>query len=446
MKKILIVGDQKNQVKQAKMIFSYCVDIQVCNSQSITETNELLKNNVYDLIWIARELKNDGDLSVMISNILSHAKEYNCIILGTNKGLKKSLKNSYIPSGLPMNAYLKKAIESFNQDSIVFESEMYKCVPVKFILSLKEVPCNVYIKIESNNEARFIKYLNNETVVNEDLTKRISNNKINHFYIEKKSLDLLTIKAKEVLVFEDFTARELKSVKEVFESINDEIDYANFILNELGIRDFTQELAEKSLSKVQNLIESSNNKDLKALISNLTTDKSNHYIKQISLSCLLCAIYLDKVQTSESKFIEKLIYASIFQNISIKNYPEFITSRNKDILDAPKNRLHPKFSADIIRDFEEIPFGVDKIILEHHGDRSGEIFNPIKKSNEKLSLIFMILNELATQLIIEFETNPNPSFHKMINDMYLKGQRNNEQIFKSLLSILSEDLSLEQDS
>jgi hypothetical protein len=144
----------------------------------------------------------------------------------------------------------------------------------------------------------------------------------------------------------------------------------------------------------------------------LTTSKVNLIFKHSLLTCFVASHVIDKMEWGTNDQKVKIAFVCFFANLLLeKDDHIFVHSQEHmdlmNIPDAERESIinHPINSAKLMsKYYTSLPFGVDTIVKQHHGNRYGKDFTLNSANISPLALIYMVSDEWVT-LILKAEKN-----------------------------------------
>jgi hypothetical protein len=152
-----------------------------------------------------------------------------------------------------------------------------------------------------------------------------------------------------------------------------------------------------------------------------------------------------------SAMIEKLAYAAVFHNIALSGNSKLIktiTQSEFNELDEEEKILinrHASYAAHTLKAMEFTPDQVCEIVKEQHGCRTGSTFPEIKTHSSKLTTLFRIVSELATQLIKSYEDDRiEIDVKEILLSEFKRNGNTNKEIFQVIQDCLPESIKKPQ--
>jgi CheY-like chemotaxis protein len=157
--------------------------------------------------------------------------------------------------------------------------------------------------------------------------------------------------------------------------------------------------------------------ELLETITNSTDDNFKHSL----LISYVCNHIIDNIEWGTQEQKVKLTFVAFFHNIALPSEHILINSVERleeaKLDEKVKARIlnHPIVAAKIVDKYKSgIPLGVDAIIKQHHGSRSGVGFSQSPQSISPLALVFLIADEWVTNLMISEKQNYHLSHEALL--------------------------------
>lgn len=439
--KVLLLSDSKiPEDFREKLFFSLEVrlgarlDLYLEENEAIERLKEALKKvttEPLDLIigifsdqsvitQLAKVWKEAGALPVILGHpqigAIAGAKPLSAASLVAN--LAKSVSGPDIESEIVK--YVGKMLES-GRLKREDPTQGYCRVSTGLLVDLNPLQSDIYIKL---GEEKFLKLFHaGDKFENSDLEK----------YRNQKNIEFLHIKAAQMAqFFEKFTQR-LKELmgKAGGPSVEDVAGaHAGFhssvqsMVQTMGITPQVQEVAKLQVATTLKSLQS--NKRMSKIvdqIKNSTGYLSQHSLMLAYFSCIIAG----RTKWASEKTNEKLCMAAYFHDIiltqpdsarvrSLAEAEALAKSGKIDARELQNIKLHPMRSAELVRQFSEMPFDVDTMILQHHERPNGTGFPRGLKYPRinPLSAILIMAHELVDYML---EHGSKADLHQFVEKM-----------------------------
>lgn len=322
-----------------------------------------------------------------------------------------------------------------------FLSDKFVEVHAKTLLTIGELPFDIFLKIGQNKHVRILK---KGSIFSQSLQERYQSKDVDHFLIKSIDSDVLLVylaNSLEILAELKNSQNILDDIHKIMDSIQDtdlkqqlikvteaieKLETSPLATSEaLVVSEATQRAAQRALKKlgasleVQTLIKASvqltlNTLDkipelqgpLRRLFNQKENYLSSHALILAQVSCLLAT----RMGWSSNLTRYKLGLASFLHDITLSNHDLAKIDSLKELEDKRANftnseihdfKNHPQTSAAYIKDFQQIPPDVHVIIEQHHELPDGTGF-PIGMSPQKiapLAALFIIAHDLTAYMM-----------------------------------------------
>jgi HD-GYP domain-containing protein (c-di-GMP phosphodiesterase class II)/CheY-like chemotaxis protein len=317
-------------------------------------------------------------------------------------------------------------IHSSDSDSslspVLRTNSTYSQVSLDIVAKLDKAQCEIYAKV---NDEKFVEVFKINDEISEDKIEKLFHKGFKSLYIKKDDSKF----------FFDLVANEIKSLlADIDGDDEDKVVKAHEKISEaaiqLGFSDALIEATEESVKQTLDIMKS--NKDLKPVYKKLFGHNNNYLsMHSIALCYISCGI-LKQTEWNKYEAQNKLVFASYFHDVSITD-PEFrenlaLDKQDKKYLKIMKD--HIRESEQFIKQFNEIPMDVDKIIALHHERPNGKGLNGISPAQiPPLAAIFILAHEIVDILIQLEQENVDPTIE--VVNKYLKTEEYTEKHFKT---------------
>ena len=267
----------------------------------------------------------------------------------------------------------------------------YVPIPVEYFYSIESTPCDVFIRIrKSPTEFQFVKRIHSGDSFDVEAIKRYEKGRLKNFYIPRDGEKYFTNFISNHLVsqLEQKGRGEDAKIKIIGESYNIAVKE----IKRLGLTTATIQLTESIIVSMMETVEripKMNNFLLK-----IVNSSSKYIYQHAHMTCAIASSCVrDSLARGEDKDIfQRIALASFFQNISLSDDEELARIHDQESLEkTPLEKeqeqqvlRHALESSEFVKDYENLPRGVDLLIRTHHGASDGVGFsNDLKKLPEE---------------------------------------------------------------
>lgn len=365
----------ENTIPHSELVFAI-------NYKQGSEILSAPKREHFDLVILG----DDGDLKGPIDLINGHAFSLSCLIFATEQNLAElSLltgKNRQValrPVLLPdFELALRRVVapKFFLQKSgREVLDENYCRVRISFFWRFNRTECDIYLRLSAH---KFIKIIHGADYYDKDLIEKYANKKQSYLYITKSDFERFGVRLGStpflgLIDEESGPMSNEKMVRQTHALLQD-------LITSVGVSESAVKMANMYCDFIVNTTVKKNNKVLLDLFKTMRERKDYLYDHSYLLSCLTA--YISKeLQWHTSETVEKLCYAALFHDITLKD-SELAMMSDLDSLQmsrfTPEEVLsfhqHPLMAAKMVKDSGSFPLGVEGIIVQHHETVEGNGF------------------------------------------------------------------------
>ncbi|MCB9061339.1 MAG: response regulator [Halobacteriovoraceae bacterium] len=277
--------------------------------------------------------------------------------------------------------------------------ERWSEVSVDTVLKSNNVPCDVYIRI---NSEKFIKIIDANTMYASEIVLKYKN----------KGARTLFIKRENLLDFVDNISRDVLKILEVREGLDDtqNVQNANLGLSTLKENLLSCGLSKSSIDLAQECIDISlelvkKNENILNKVAKIL-DKEDYLSNHVHLINFVTTGIIEKLDWTTESTATKLILASILHDITLDTMDaakvqNFSEKGFKFLNDSEQTSIkrHPIDAANIVKNFESFPPGIDSIIMQHHERPDGTGFPKglNSKQIQPLACVFIVAEEFVNR-------------------------------------------------
>jgi HD-GYP domain-containing protein (c-di-GMP phosphodiesterase class II) len=279
--------------------------------------------------------------------------------------------------------------------------------PIRTNLLIRVTPLkgDIYIRLSAD---KFVKmFRTGDEFDHQDLEKYYEAKGVEYMYLRRN--DTAEFIAKFRAELEELIGRADLRQEEALETVEMSQEAIHELVHRVGFTEEVQELAKKNVELTLKAIGA--HPRLQDLINKVTAE--GNYISQHStlLAHVSCCVAKEMEWGSDSTF-SKLVLASFMHDVSVTD-PELAKINSMKELEGKRSavdpeqakgyHLHPAKSADIVRNFKEIPADVDLIVQQHHERPNGSGFPRGLAHNyiAPLAAVFIVAHELTQAILFQ---------------------------------------------
>lgn len=271
-------------------------------------------------------------------------------------------------------------------------------IGITFCLSLKKAPCEIFLLHGENSYQT--EFSVNDLVKSDEIQKLIAS-----------GVDTIYVPAADRLKFVNHVntnlLTRLTTTKNEDEAINatDEAIHAireEALKGESPVALTTQELTSVAIQSCIDIAQK--NPSVAALLKKLFQNKASFLYKHTQLIIYISQHIISNIEWGSNEQKAKMAFVAFFHDICLTDdkYVQYksdtMVTLDNDISHVEKDLItkHAKMAADIVRNFPAAPIGADVIIMQHHGQTSGQGFaRAFTNSISPLAIVFIVSEELA---------------------------------------------------
>lgn len=417
-------------------------DVTFDHVESVDESLKKLDGQKkFDCIFIGSSIILDGDVNELASRIQQTVKEFDCKLIGTNKGLSKQPGYNYVHSMSPAKMIFQIISDALQLSNKEESSQGYVEIPLEYLNHLQTTPCDIFLRLGASEKTfTYIKRFKEfEEIDKSDIlnysqknitTVYIPANLTNHF-LESISTSLLKRISKTQDTFE-----QMEIAKEA-------LDYSSYVLSSFGINSEPQAFVQKVVKSILSTLDKVEGKKLKRF-KEIIEAKEDFYHKHVFMTGVLANSLLDEMSWEVSlENRSALTYAAYFHNFFIHSEKDILITSEAE-LNAIENeerkeriRSHAKLAHDFFLEIPDVPFNVPKLILEHHGSKQGMGFPQSRQNSTQLSSLFMIASDFALKFLLLHEQGNLEKIHEVLKESLEVYGKSNQRILEALQNSIS---------
>ena len=419
--KILIVEDEESVADVMEMYIETEFDNEIIFAKSGNEAIEILKKD-HDIVLVLSDYTmEDGNGRVLYRFLKESSLDPAFILVCAEDNIDPADMPEFMElfenrSELPFltkpfnKEELVKIVSDFLKTKIELLSESYSPISADRFLIFKEMPVQAFMKM--TGLGKYLPVFNKGAEVHEEDFKKYIDKGIQYLFIKKEEYEEFIKVSNEHLGLKlgveasDSEENKSKLEEQVFLQFHS-IEGIHRALRDLGIKETTIELADRFYKTILSNLKRS--PKMASILGKLVTKKNYLYQLGILTSYLSVAI-LEKTEINNNENSERLVTASICQDISLDNteLAKIVDIENQSFKDLPfdtKEQVltHPIRSAQLLVDQGIFSSETANIIREHHERPDGTGFpRNLDSSNlGELSCIFIIAHHFSHRLLTE---------------------------------------------
>lgn len=443
MTQILIIESDETLRKIIKLNLTKTMGSDVVELGSSKEAIELLKILPEMDLIICREIIQNDKAALSVAQYLINEKSQTPLLIVGNK--TSSYKNVFsIDEKSEWRVIVEKVNHILKTTSSDAEAILPRYVPVSiyYFMNITSIisGCDIFIRVKKNeDEFQYVKRLHAGDHFSREDIIRYQESGLNEFFIAKENFAHFVNFVTEDLIAK-LSDQSTAGIKRIILS-SDAFKVTQERINSIGVDSHTVQLVEEGIASMTLLLKEQN--VLATFLKALKSNECSHAYAHSYLSCLILHKIITKFHWQSPQIREKLAYIAYFHDISLNgsvlteiNSPDEFHNTNLRDEDRSRVESHAIDSAHIVSKFKNLPPGIDTIIKEHHGSKTGVGFvESYSATLMPLSMMFIVTEHFVDELL---KVNRSPTADDMKN-IFLKLQlKFNKSTYSQTLTALQE--------
>lgn len=428
MTQILIIEGDETLSKIIKLNLVKDIGCDVVIKRSAIEAIELLKLIPdVDLILCREVIKNEKSASLIGKYLTKEQTEIPLVVIGNNTS---EYKNSFqLDAGISWQDVVKRAhgILKGEQAEEAVTLPTYVPVSIYYFLNINTlIPgCDVYIRVKkSEAEFQYVKRIHAGDQFSREDILRYQEGGLNEFYVAQENFNKFVNYVTADLI-KKLGDQNISGTQRITLS-SDAYKITQDRIHVIGVDEFTVRLAEESIYSMTSLLKEKG--ILSTFLKSLKNNECSYAYAHAYLCCLILHKIISKFEWQSQQIKDKLAYIAYFHDISlegselteINNLADF---ESAILRDEARRRVenHALESARIVGKFNMLPPGVDTIIKEHHGSKTGIGFvDNYSATLLPLSMMFIVTESFVDELLKVEGAPKAEDFKRIFSKLQLK--------------------------
>lgn len=326
-----------------------------------------------------------------------------------------------------LNRVIIKRLKLKKEDYAHIKLPDYVSIPIKDLLALRSVPCDLFIKLNRKDGDDYLKRFKEGDDFSVDDIKTYQAAGVNFLYVRKDERDAFYqgLTKETLVIVKDLASAEVKEKIKINSSI---FQASSLFMRELGITEGTLHMVETSLKTIQQMV--TNESKLGVFLKNLLQSQESYSFKRSSLISALSYQVLPQMDWGSGDQLQQIFLkihtVSFYHDLGLEEdlhlkilFKEDIEEQNK--LTTKERDLvlnHAQKMATLMQGIPKLPQGVDLIVKQHHGQTNGIGFPEKLSSGISPLAIFFIVMEHFSSLILECKDKIQ--FEMIFDELYKK--------------------------
>ncbi len=377
----------------------YC-DTEITFRNNSDDVNALLKKDKnYQLVVCSAQIGDENTILKIFYYIQSHKLNIPMIGIGKHKEISSSVKIiEDIENWKQIIKVAAKILKINSKEMIHKVVPNYFPISTKNLLNLEMTPCFVYLKLKDTYEP----FLDAGDKIDRDFIKKLFLKGIKTIYVEK-SWRLSLVNAISKKLSEAFS--KAKTAREQIDVLSQAISNTHELIRLTGMTNHSILLAKESISSMKEIAE--NSEDLHDLLAILEEDTKGFAYKHCLLTNIIAHQTIGNMDWGNKIQQDKVSFMCFFHDITIPedhlceiHTEDQLVKANLSPEDKVRVRRHALDAAKLLKGFHQIPFGIDSLILQHHGMINGIGFSQKQTTDlSPIAITFRICEELAQVML-----------------------------------------------
>ncbi len=367
----------------------------------------------------------DGEISLangILNYLYDHQLSIPLIVIGE---FEHALKRYVVVSDKlrieEVNRVLLKVLNLKKESFKHLKLPNYLSYPIHYFYEMSIAPCDVYIRLNKKNGEEYIKRFNESEEFTKADIKKYEESGLEEFYISKDD----NIAFMNALLVQTMIKVQDSKDEKVNEVLSNTFSISTDMMKKLGITPEAKALADTTIGEICQQISKTN--QLGILLRRILDDTLSFSYRRSYLISLIAASIMPNMEwggaSKKTEMISKIVMVSFFHDIYLED-DKLLKIMSLEELRAAENSLtteekhlivgHAHKAAFLLQSYPKLPSGVDLIVKQHHGTSNGVGFpEKYSISISPLSILFVVLEEFAHQLLTAKEMNVNLILKKM---------------------------------
>ena len=397
-KTLLIEPQTHLRTLLAQNLQVYC-DTDVTFRSNTEDVIELLRrDHNYQLIICSAQIGDENTVLKIFYFMQSIHLKIPIIGLGENsRAAASKIEMLPYPGSGDWKVIIKKAAKLLKVDSKAMMKKRlpdYFPVYIKNLFSLEMAPCFIYLKLHDEYNVIF----DAGEDVEKDIIKRLFLKGVKTVYVEK-SWRLSFVNAVSDQLIGEFQKATTKG--EHLDVLAKAIGNTQELIRLTGVTDQSVRLANQSMTSMREVAK--NSEGLGDLLAILEEDSESYAYKHCMMTNIVAYQTIRNMPWGNKVQQEKISFICFFHDITIPEdnlcdiyTEEALMAADISAEDRRRAKYHAADAVKLLKDYPQIPFGVDSLILQHHGMSNGIGFTSGQNvSISPIAITFRICEELA---------------------------------------------------
>lgn len=374
------------------------------------DANDYLETYAPDLIITRANLENK-DCGLHFSNLIREKNYKTKMIILGKSDLKLDSTSGFIHliDDVSVKEMLKNAAELLNitaREMARLDVGDYFPIDIKLLPSKLVLVCPLY---KMTNDGKFERILDKESQLHSEVLFMLNYSGQEFVYV--KSTDRLKFVNSLTMYITEMIASDRLSLEDSIIFGNDSYNLVKESVQKMSISPIVINATEVNINNMLSI--SSKVDKLDKYLKIISTDKTSLIFQHCLLTCFISSHIINKMDWGTNDQKVKLAFVCFFSNMFLDNDQDIFIRNDMTLtnFDYSRDRFHninnhalnaAKF---LSKYYTNLPFGVETIIKQHHGNKYGVGFDVHSSSVSPLALIYLVADEWVCRIMSSNSTN-----------------------------------------
>ena len=408
MAQVILIESDKTLRDLLQINLSTYTKAKVIMMENAQDTMELLDAVKVDVVICSDKVGDEDTAASIMDYTKKRGHQPPVVVLGAAPPHKRG-EIVHIPDKRSWESIVRETARLLGMDPSKFDSPFsmeYAHIPIRYFDFIESIPCDIFIRIKhSPTEFQFIKRLHADDKFTQEDIAKYKREGLTHFYIPKGMERYFT-----GFVSNNIVAKlENKSIphREKLNIMGNGYDIATREIMRIGLTTATMQLVDSVLVTMVETIQSI--PKVNALLLGIVNSRTGFLYQHAHMSCTIATACIQETPMYEAgKVLDKLAFASFFQNISLVDDEELAKISSQEELDEgeasseedrDKVLKHALRSCETVQTFRKVSPGADVLVKHHHGSFEGVGFLTDVENLPELSRIFVISSDFSHKFL-----------------------------------------------
>ncbi len=432
MKKGILVDDRIAFRSLFSLNLNLYVAVEVTSVPDHREAIQLLKESKdYDILVVRNAIARDDTSNIIAQYIDKYELNIPMVVLGKNLTLDRTIiQVDEVPTVKDVVKNVAKLTGVTARQMAEYQVPEYYPIDIEYFDFIENFPCKIFNRIRNPQDVKSFVHeelFDDGAKIDKSKFDNLKKDGITRFYVEStKRLNFVNgMNSQVVHKLNDLNI----SAEEKMDLTNEAMDIVGHRVKEMGLTKDVIQISEASISALNDIAKKkfkkakgkdSRNK-LKNLLSELLSADVSFRYKHCQLITYLIHHVIDNLEWGNNEHKEKLVYVAFFHDIILTTDEQAQIQSDEEMIELGLTseeqivvKMHALTASTLVREFPKLPLGVDAIIKQHHGSKTGVGLSRIDRPLSPLAAAFMVVEELACYIIMQEENGLTLQSEKII--------------------------------